>query len=227
MNYSQVLQSLGPFMEVVDQVKLTRNLDMLQAGTAKVDVSLVPLALGITYHEMCVLGYLKRHDASYASYAQKALDQLELARADAPQAALPILDAYATSARSLVAAVKRNPFGLLGVIRRYNQLIRRDAAVCYCADFLRASLLENLPNLFGGHAQAATSLNRILAIQQERPEYCPPKIVSFCYFGLAGLAKDGDSKRQYLARSIAEDSAGDGAAIMAQEVLDKLGAYYG
>jgi hypothetical protein len=220
MTYQEALKQLEPYMEILEPTFLQKNLKTLEEKQA--DAGLSPIehvALGITYHELCLVNYLRGKDKTYAPYAQKALDTLKLAALQSPIAAKPIVDAYITSARSLVASVKSNLIELIRVIKQYDRLIKRDKDVCYCPEFLQASLLENLPNLFGAHKKAAHRFKSIIAHKQQNPEYCSDKIISFCYLSLARFERSKDKKIALLQQSIDADKLKHGASLLASDLL--------
>lgn len=221
MNYGELLRTLEPYMEVTDAQRLVKNRHKLES-MGRSDLSFVQqLALGVTYHELCVMHYLLKKDKSYAQFAQKSLDTLRGITGDIPAFGRPILDSYIVSARSLVASVQSNPIELMRVIRAYDKLILQHAQVSHCPEFLQGGLLENLPNIFGAHAKARRNFRSIVSKYSEDNQYCSPKIISFCYLGLAKLEKNKQAKIELLNRSLAADVGGDGATMMASKLLQE------
>ncbi len=223
MTYQEALHYLEPYTEVLDTNQLDRNQLTLESRPSDERTPLEHLALGITYHEQCVMNYLLAKKTSYGHYAQKSLDMLREAAKTAPVEAKPIVDAYIVSARSLVASVKKNLIELIRVIRQYDVLIKRDGEFCYCAAFLQAGLLENMPNVFGAHKKAARRFSAIIEQQKRDPSYCSNKIISFCYLGLARFERDASKKKALLQQSLAADTNKDGATPLASQLLQSLG----
>ncbi len=167
------LHDLEEYTEILSKDTLSTNEKTLE-GISQPDI-LQQIALGLTYHEICVLHFMLGKDKSYAPYAGKALTVLTAARPNAPDWSLPMLDSYINSSRSLVAATKGNLISLLKVIRTYDKLIDTYSAASYHPEFLQASLLENLPNVFGAHAKAkkrlkVSSANTIMIQRTQRPK---------------------------------------------------------
>ena len=115
------LHDLEEYTEILSKDTLSTNEKTLE-GISQPDI-LQQIALGLTYHEICVLHFMLGKDKSYAPYAGKALTVLTAARPNAPDWSLPMLDSYINSSRSLVAATKGNLISLLKVIRTYDKLI--------------------------------------------------------------------------------------------------------
>jgi hypothetical protein len=218
-NLSQ-LKDLEQFTEILNKNVLQDNQKTLEK-IAQPDV-LEIIALGLTYHEICVLYFMLEKNKQYAPYASKALTTLSSARPDAPEWTLPMLDSYINSSRSLVAAVKGNLIGLLRVIRDYDKLIDKYSATSYHPEFLQGSLLENLPNVFGAHSKAKQRFENIVTKYNKDHAYATPKIISFCYLSLGKLSKNPKEKIDYLEQSIKIDSSGDGGSTLAKKILGTI-----
>jgi hypothetical protein len=217
MTYELILDKLEQYTEVLDTAKLSQNLEYFeykQDGDA-----LDQIALGITYHEICVVHYILGKDKSYAHYAEKALRTLVDAKKTSPVDAYPILDTYINSSRSLVASTKNNLVELIRVIRIYNGLVRKYGSISYYPEFLEGSLLENLPNILGGHTKAKKLFESIIAKHESDPAYASDKIVSFCYLSLGKLEKNSTRKKDYFQKSIAIDADKQGGANQALAML--------
>lgn len=214
------LHDLEEYTEILSKDTLSANEKTLE-GISHPDV-LGQIALGLTYHEICVLHFMLGKDKSYAPYASKALTVLTTARPNAPDWSLPMLDSYINSSRSLVAATKGNLISLLKVIRTYDELIDTYGAASYHPEFLQASLLENLPNVFGAHAKAKKRFESVISKYNNDPAYTTAKIISFCYLSLGKLSKDSAAKTDYLKKSIEIDTAGDGGSAQAKQLLETM-----
>lgn len=212
MTYNEALQILEPYMEVLDPDFLNTTIERLESieNPELMDRA----ALGIMYHELCVVHYLRGKDKAYAPYAQKSLDVLRGVVDTVPSSARPIIDAYIVSARSLVASVKSNLIELISVIRAYDKLIARDGVVCYCPLFLQGSLLENVPNLFGAHAKAARRFREIIAARATNPDYASDKIVGFCYLSLSRFEKNAAKNTELTQQALSYDHDGTIASII-------------
>jgi hypothetical protein len=206
MEYKEVLQRLEPFMENLNRDFLQESLHKLEALENPTPIQRA--ALGLTYHEVCVVYYLRGKDKAYAQYAQKSYDSLIKSKETLPTSAYPIIDAYIVSARSLIASTKSNLIELIRVIKDYDKLIIRDGDVCYCATFLQGSLLENLPNIFKVHKKAAQRFREIIDKQKVNADYTGDKILSFCYLSLSRFEKNSVKKQKLLDQSLLLDTDG-------------------
>ncbi|QQR51666.1 hypothetical protein IPF89_02480 [Candidatus Saccharibacteria bacterium] len=111
---------------------------------------------------------------------------------------------------------------LLKVIRTYDKLIDTYSAASYHPEFLQASLLENLPNVFGAHAKAKKRFESVISKYNNDPAYTTAKIISFCYLSLGKLSKDSATKTDYLKKSIEIDTVGDGGSAQARRLLEAM-----
>lgn len=214
------VQDLESYTEILSKDTLRSNVQELE-NIDQPDV-LQQIALGLTYHELCVLHFMLGKDKRYAPYAARALGVLTSARPAAPEWSLPMLDSYINSSQSLVAATKNNLIDLIRVIRKYDELIDQYGATSYHPEFLQGSLLENLPNVFGAHAKAKKRFESVITKYTSDPSYTAPKIVSFCYLSLGKLSKDQKTKIDYLGKSVETDTAGDGGSAQAKQILETL-----
>lgn len=177
-------RTLDDVMEIMEADTVRKMLPDFESASGDSPVQLI--RKGIFWHEVA-LNFGFGDNATLKGYAKKSYEILtELqSSGSVPRGYLPFVSAYRASALALWAGETSSLSRLSEAFQLFEDSVAQYSKVSYAPLFMRGSVAENLPRMFGKVEVAHGDFSALLQRASAEPAYLTPKILSLTLWAWA------------------------------------------